>query len=328
MSAFCRIIVGDAQESQRFVSPGSVHLVVTSPPYFGQRKYAAGSREIGREAKIGEYIQNLLLVFDETQRVLRKDGLLFLNIGDKTIDGELRGIPWRVAMAMMENGWRLIQEIVWAKPNPTPGGGQRKCVLAHEHVFCFALRDSSEPYFYDPVGIMEDGADAAKGGAPKRYCRSVWNLSVQPYKGVHFATFPPKLVERCILAGTSAHGACLRCGAQYRRKITKEKIMRVRPNSLTKRTGEDGTGNYCPNDVAGVRIDTIGWEPGCAHADAPVTPSVVMDPFFGAGTTGLVAVQNGRSCIGIELNSEYAQQAADRLGKAGISGVLTEAGTP
>lgn len=91
----------------------------------------------------------------------------------------------------------------------------------------------------------------------------VWKISSQGYPGAHFATFPPKLVEPCVLAGTSAHGCCAECGAPWRRVTVEKQLKRERPNDYVKRTGEEGTGNSCANTVAGVEVKTVGWEPTC-----------------------------------------------------------------
>ena len=149
----------------------------------------------------------------------------------------------------------------------------------------------------------------------------------------HFATFPSRLLEPMILASTSEYGCCPKCGAPWTRILQKEKVMRERPNSLTKRSGEDGTGNFCPNDVAGVTFVTTGWSPTCdctemspdfigddpakmivgtCNAPQPV-PCTVCDIFFGSGTTGMVSRKLGRHFVGIELNQEYIEIARQRI---------------
>lgn len=150
----------------------------------------------------------------------------------------------------------------------------------------------------------------------------------------HFATYPPKLVEPCIKAGTSERGCCPRCGAPWRRVTKREQLKRKRPHDYVKRTGETGTGSSCANTVAGVAVETIGWQPTCKCVDGPApdfigdrpetmiegtcsypepVPCTVLDPFAGAGTTGLVASRLGRDAILIELNPEYAVLARRRI---------------
>ena len=115
-----------------------------------------------------------------------------------------------------------------------------------------------------------------------------------------------------ILAGTSEKGCCGVCAAPYERITEKVKLKRDRPNSFVKRTGEDGTGNVCDNTVAGVKVQTVGWEPTCG-CGADVVPCVVLDTFLGTGTTVAVAVKNHRRGIGIELNPEYAVMAMEKI---------------
>lgn len=104
--------------------------------------------------------------------------------------------------------------------------------------------------------------------------RSVWTVSSQGYDGAHYAVFPPKLIEPCILAGTSARGCCIRCGTPWERIVEEKKLTRDRPNDYVKRTGEEGTGNSCANTVAGVDAITLGWYPTCPCDGLPPVPPV------------------------------------------------------
>lgn len=115
------------------------------------------------------------------------------------------------------------------------------------------------------------------------------------------------------LAGTSEEGCCPACGAPWLRVTDREQLKRERPNDFTKRTGEEGTGNACANTVAGVSVKTLRWEPSCECDAGPAVPCTVLDPFSGAGTTGLVAARYGRSYIGCEINPEYAEMSRRRI---------------
>lgn len=206
--------------------------------------------------------------------------------------GNVVGVPWRVALALQADGWILRQDIIWHKPSPMPESVRNRCTKAHEYVFLLAKRPG---YFYDAEAVKEKsavtdpndpsyrangktrtspkmvlGLDASHGRdigpgvvEPTRNKRSVWSVSSQGYEGAHFATFPPKLIEPMILAGTSAHGCCADCGAPWRRVTEETKLRRERPNDFVKRTGAEGTGNSCSNSVAGVAVETVGWEPTC-----------------------------------------------------------------
>jgi DNA modification methylase len=163
--------------------------------------------------------------------------------------------------------------------------------------------------FNDRWDAMEK-ADQCGGTKNKR---DVWTIATQAFPEAHFATYPEKLVEPCILAGTSEKGCCPECGAPWRRVTERTKRFRERPNDLTKRTGEDGTGNFCPNTVDGVDVRTVGWEPTCTCPAHEPTPCTVLDPFGGSGTTAAVACRLGRRAVICELNPEYVAIATRRI---------------
>ena len=179
--------------------------------------------EIGLEPTPDEYVAALVAVFREVRRVLRDDGTVWLNLGDSYASGKnLIGIPWRMAFALQADGWYLRQDIIWHKPNPMPESVTDRCTKAHEYMF---LLSKSARYFYDAEAVKENkdalpdvrkrSSTFAKqgqvGGHHKgaeelsiigRNRRSVWTIATQPYSGAHFATFPPKLIEPCVLAGS------------------------------------------------------------------------------------------------------------------------------
>jgi DNA modification methylase len=251
---------------------------------------------------------------------------------------DMLGIPWRVAFALQADGWTLRSDIIWAKPNPMPESVTDRPTKSHEHIF---LLTKGPKYFYDADAIRETSTERASGNKTRRTledvgrarddnlassvpyepdgtgrnARDVWWMSTQPYPEAHFATYPMDLPVRCVMAGTSDKGVCPECGAPWERVVEKTKESRSRPNALTKRTGEDGTGNVCPNDVAGVSVRHLGWKPSCGCECEPA-PATVLDPFMGSGTTGAAAAVLGRSSIGVELNPEYAKLAEERIGKA------------
>ena len=329
------ILNGDAIEMLKTLEDKSVNCCVTSPPYFGLRDYGVDG-QLGLEQTPEEYVENIVSVFREVKRVLKDDGTLWLNLGDsyagggnnrgnnsplskvqqgnrgavgqcsdhakniRTIEGvkrkELIGIPWRVAFALQADGWYLRQDIIWAKPNPMPESVRDRCTKSHEYIF---LLSKNPKYYFDAAAIAEPVAESTKkrlaqdienqhgsdrvqgktngpmkavapryGGNKytkdpdvfnrtksgrmyeyhdKRNKRDVWTVSTKPFKGAHFAVFPPDLIRPCILAGSPKDG-------------------------------------------------------------------IVLDPFFGSGTTGMVAKEEGRDYIGIELNPEYVEIAKRRTG--------------
>ena len=322
------ILIGDVRERLKELPDQSVNCCVTSPPYWGLRDYG-NDGQIGLEQTPDAFIAELVSVFSEVKRVLRDDGTLWLNIGDSYAsfrDGkatpdtsrgqstgtlvdkgkasnrkastfantpikhkDLVGIPWMLAFALRADGWYLRQDIIWHKPNPMPESVRDRCTKAHEYIF---LLSKSPKYYFDSEAMKEPAkypfdnrgarADSRAGTSmnsvggktgirfggnkygdsddPKhstksgneyiatgtRNKRSVWSVTTRPFKGAHFATFPPALIEPCILAG-------------------------------------------CPEG------------------------GTVLDPFFGAGTTGLVAQRHNRKWIGCELNPEYAAIAQARI---------------
>lgn len=300
------ILQGDCVERLKELQSQSVQCCVTSPPYWGLRDYGVDG-QLGLESTPEEYVANMVEVFRKVKRVLRDDGTLWLNLGDsyaanaktgdkrfgnpefnvnrpsreltktpaRTISSGLKpkdlvGIPWMVAFALRADGWYLRSDIIWNKPNCMPESVTDRPTKAHEYIF---LLSKSEKYYYDYEAIKEDAMQEHAGrykykfgtgdkGAeqrrisgtaigerefyPKRNRRTVWTVSLKSFKGAHFATYPPDLIEPCVLAG-------------------------------------------CPEG------------------------GIVLDPFFGAGTTGLVARRNKRNYVGIELNPEYAELAEKRI---------------
>jgi DNA modification methylase len=243
---------------------------ITSPPYWGLRDYDT-SGQIGSEGNVNDYVLKLTDVFRELRRVLTDDGTLWLNLGDcytsggrtwrapdkksparamsyraPTPDGlkpkDLVGVPWRVAMSLQADGWYLRSEIIWHKPNALPESVKDRPTRAHETIFLFS---KNEDYFYDYEAIREKGSSGQL-----RNRRSVWSVRTEPFNGAHFATFPPKLIEPCVLAGSKE------------------------------------------NDY-------------------------VIDPFFGSGTTGLIADLYKRNFLGIELKADYVKLAKKRLASHG-----------
>jgi hypothetical protein len=164
-------------------------------------------------------------------------------------------------------------------------------------------------------------SSAVCGLVSKRNKRSVWSLATAPYREAHFATYPPELIRPCILAGTSAHGACSMCGAPYSRQIERG----AADPEWQKACGADANGEYngtAQKDYVAARAQnasevkarilagmrerkTVGWKPTCDCALSSIDPCVVLDPFAGSGTTGMVALQEGRHAILCELNPSY-----------------------
>ena len=237
---------------------------------------------------------------------------------------DLCGIPWRVAFALQADGWWLRSDIIWSKPNPMPESVTDRPTKAHEYVF---LLTKSARYYYDAEAIREVAIRAGDwnnanethgeygmhrrvqvGSARNR--RTVWEIATQPCPEAHFATYPEKLVEPCVLAGTSERGCCAECGTPWDRQVEKSY-----PKSRATRTagpvGEHGFLGGLRRDEPVVCV-TSGWCPACVCGDKTV-PCTVLDPFSGSGTTGSVALRLGRRYIGIELSQDYLALSMRRL---------------
>lgn len=212
------IFEGDALRVLRRLADRSVQCVVTSPPYWGLRDYGIPG-QIGLEDTLPRFVGRLTEIFREARRILRDDGTLWLNIGDGYTSGnrgwrapdkkngaramsvrpdtpeglkpkDLLGIPWRLAFALQDDGWYLRSDIVWHKPNAMPESVKDRPTRCHEYLFLFSKR---QKYRYDRETVLESNG---------RNLRSVWSVNTQPFPGTHFATFPAKLIEPCILAST------------------------------------------------------------------------------------------------------------------------------
>lgn len=364
----------DVLEGLRQLPDKSVQVICTSPPYFGMRNYRVNG-QIGNEETPDEYVARIVAVCRELWRVLRDDGLFFLNEGDTYADDtkwggatggkhvaalhgdtgigrgkkhtglppkSLVGIPWRVALALQAEGWVVRNAVAWVKTNAMPSSIDDRFTCAHETVFVLSKQSD---YFFDWYDVQEPASDnrmakarkiirdlnligQADGSEGKRRCRDAWLIPTSPYAEAHFACFPPALVDRMIRAGSSTYGCCPHCGAPWTRylervgeKCTDAARQALHPKRSRRMEGfelygrEDGF-TPPPQEIALVRMK--GWIPGCScMANIPV-PCVVLDPFCGSGTTGMMAMRRKRNFIGIDLNPEYLP-----LAKARITGLYT-----
>lgn len=304
------ILCGDVLDMLRNLNDKSVDCCVTSPPYFGLRDYGVAG-QIGLEGTVDEYVQKLVDVFRDVRRVLRDDGTLWLNLGDsyynyrpgkgqsmckQTVSNtnqdlpivcarrgnrqeglkekDLIGIPWRVAFALQADGWYLRQDIIWHKPNPIPESIKDRCTKSHEYIF---LLSKSPKYYFDSDTIREDSVDPV--GSANRYKSKF---------------------------GGSKNEEMLRTEQVHTRPIG----MREFDGKRNKRdVWTVATKPYKEAHFA--TFPTALIEP-CVLAGCPVG-GTVLDPFFGSGTTGLVAIQNARKYIGIEINPEYVALAEKRI---------------
>lgn len=326
------IIVGDCLTELKKIETESVDCVVTSPPYYGLRDYGV-SGQIGLENHPNEYIENMRLVFNEVRRVMKKEATLWLNLGDsyaaggrgagtkklsdkqstnagsvhlqkkietsgekkrflKPPDGfkrkDLIGIPWRVAFALQNDGWYLRQDIIWAKPNPMPESVRDRCTKAHEYIF---LLSKQEKYYFDLDAIKEP-ASYGLPDSPHKIKSPYGQGFTRRAKGGG-----KKLSKNAVFAHRNDTQNLDKAG---------EKIWHTRQKrSVWIKSTKPFKGAH----FATFPQDLI--EP-CILAGCPEN-GIVLDPFFGAGTTGVVAMKHNRKFIGIEINEKYADIARNRL---------------
>jgi len=327
-------MVGDCRTVLASLPAQSVHCCVTSPPYFGLRDYGVDG-QIGLEQTPQAYVDELVAVFREVKRVLRDDGTLWLNLGDtynnnpSTSDiprnqqgngsgafqippekhvtarrakankaqplidlgikkKDLIGIPWRVAFALQADGWYLRQDIIWAKPNPMPESVRDRCTKAHEYVFLLSKR---ERYLFDAEAISEEAIYAGLTGQDESGFKDP-------------ATFAGKHSKPDKQRGHSRRHA----GFNERR----EKMTRAEQSSG--RRNKRSVWTIATRPFAEAHFATMAPELArlCIMAGCPLG-GTVLDPFGGAGTTGLVAHRLQRNAVLVDLNEKYMAMARKRI---------------
>ena len=340
-----RIMTGDCRDVLATLEAGSVHTCVTSPPYFGLRDYQVDG-QIGLEPTPAEFVAQMVAVFRGVKRVLRDDGTVFLNLGDsyagswgsqghretpETISrnsianhpkrpsntGSIRqsglkpkdliGIPWRVALALQADGWWLRSEIIWAKPNGMPGSQDDRCTSSHEAIFMLSKsptywsdfdaiktppRESSMVRTAQDVQTQAGSHRANGGGKTNGAMKAVGDRADKPrgHSRKH--------------AGFNARWDAMERSEQQAMPAMMRDVWFVPPASFS-----EAHFATMPEEIAR----------RCILAGCP-RGGLVLDPFGGAGTTGLAADRHGRNAVLIELNPEYAA-IADRRLRAGLARV-------
>lgn len=323
-----QLLIGDALETLRTLSPNSIDMCLTSPPYFRLRDYDA-SGQLGLEESVDAWAHNIRQIAQEIHRILVPTGTLWLNLGDTYVTHPRQGAPpkslalapERVARLLQEDGWILRNKIIWAKPNPMPTSVRDRLTATHEVIYVFAKQSR---YFFDLDSIRVP--HRSKPGAPppdrtrrpsKEHWRGpnadsttglaalkarglvghplgknpgdVWNIATAAGKGSHHATFPEPLATRCILAGVP-EARCITCKKPHTRAL--------------RRLGETAT--------------RLALAATCTHQDG-TEPGIVLDPFMGSGTTAVAAERLHRQWVGIELNPDFAREALERITTARAS---------
>jgi site-specific DNA-methyltransferase (adenine-specific) len=309
------ILTGDAATVLSELPDSSVDCAVTSPPYYQLRDYGVAG-QLGVEGTVDEWAQGLVTVARQVARVLKPWGAFWFNLGDSfsrhprygTPAKGLLLAPERLVLMLTRDGWLVRNKVIWAKTNPMPSSIRDRLTLTWEVIYLLvrspryyfdldAIREphtsagarvgreplGNRPEWAGPLAGTHDGLRRARAaGVPGhplgKNPGDVWRIATRGFAGAHFATFPPDLIRRPILATCPAL-VCRDCGKAW---------------SPVKERGSGPAG------------------PVCTFPASP-RPGVVLDPFFGTGTVGLVARELGRDWLGIELKPEYSEMARERL---------------
>lgn len=332
------IYLGDALSCLKNIPDNSVHMCVTSPPYYGLRDYGVVG-QIGLEETPEEYIEKMVLVFREVRRVLRPDGTLWLNIGDSYAGSgngrngngkfeyesekckestvqrvgklnkapitdiykrkDLIGIPWMLAFALRADGWYLRQDIIWYKPNCMPESSRDRCTKSHEYIF---LLSKSAQYYFDYEAIMESAVgfnneDVAGSKGTSRPNSRLRKGNAKTFRGGGVYT-NNKSFNNSEIQKRGSHGNTINeTGLRRKRSVW----------------------SVATKGYKGAHFATFPPEliKPCILAGSPAG-GIVLDPFFGSGTTGEVSLDVNRDFIGIELNPDYCNLALNRLPRTKI----------
>lgn len=316
------IMQGDNLAILRLIPDDKINLIITSPPYFKQRDYGSG---IGNEKTVEQYVENLMLVFSECVRILKNDGSVVFNLGDKYLESSLQLIPFMFAIEVLKSfKVKLVNNITWVKLNPTPRQYQKRLVSSTEPFFHFV---KSDDYYYNFSDYMNNNGVKNKrtngNNIGKKYFELIENSHLTlEQKKMAFLELQKTIQE--VKTGKIE---------SFRMKI---KGIHSEPFG-----GQDGGRKYqlmkkgftiikikgepIKRDVIECAVETIK---GCKHpAIYPLfiikelikllsgPNDIILDPFVGSGTTAVAAKELNRRYIGIDINEEYCNYARERLKK-------------
>ena len=317
-----QILCGDNLELIKNLPDSSIHLVITSPPYFQQRDYGGG---MGNETEVNEYIDKLLCLFHECVRVVKDDGSIVFNIGDKYKDSNLLLVPYRFALAATATGLvKLVNEITWVKRNPTPRQFRRRLVSSTEPFFHFA---KSDDYFYDLKAFLageNTQKQRSRKGSPKlgqRYfeliagselsetektvarreltevIQEVFQGQIHDFRmkirGIHAEPFGGQIGGRTLQLKNKGFTIIRMHGNKLKRDVIETSVAAVKGNKHPA---------IYPVEVVEEFLHLL-TPPG----------ALVLDPFMGSGSTAVACKKLGRHYIGYDINTEYCEDARQRV---------------
>lgn len=326
----CQIYLGSCMDILSKLPDESVQCCVTSPPYWGLRDYGCEG-QIGLEKTPQEYVENMRKVFSEVRRVLKSDGVLWLNLGDSYCGGgrggnpkespfripenckpkDLIGIPWMTAFALRSDGWYLRSDIIWAKPNPMPESVTDRPTRSHEYIF---LMSKSAKYYYDYEAIK----DPPSPDLIKQIEEGYNGNAIKDYLGA-------SVQDASATKGRIING--------YRKRIDKQRGHSRRHAGFNEKWDaltpeEQALCGRNKRDVWTVAPANFKESHFATFPPALIKPcilagtksgDVVMDPFGGSGTTGEVALGLGRKALMIELNPDYIEFIKRRTVRRGLA---------
>lgn len=290
------IHLGESLEILRSLPDESVDMCVTSPPYYNLRDYKI-TRQVGTEKTPTEYISNLCDIFEEVKRVLKPEGVCWVNIGDSYKSKALMQIPSRFEVAMSDRGWKLRNEIIWSKPNPQPTSAKDRFWTNHEKLFMF-VKDVKNYYFEQPrVPQAEISIRRmfSKNHVDRRKDKDATGKEGFALSSDRQDEHYRKMREKSGIVKDFDYEELIKSGkVPTRPKFTvwhtpskgyKGAHFAIYPEELIK----DPIVSSCP------------------------TGGVVLDPFMGSGTTAITALKNNRNYVGIEINATYREIALQRI---------------
>lgn len=325
---------GDAIEQLRTLPDESVHTCITSPPYWALRDYKMPG-QIGLERTPEEYVARIVAVFAEVRRVLRDDGTLWVNIGDsynawnanrskskgynlsnleaqpKLPGGygltapnlkpkDMVGIPWMVAFTLRADGWYLRSEIIWHKPNPMPESICDRPTKAHEQIFLLSKR---ETYYYDADAIKEPCSEDTHARYARDRSNNHKNADGGPGNQTMAKSMKHMLRPRGVTPKAEAADENTRAKASWMESMSGPVEMRNKRSVWTVTLDGYSEAHFATYPPSLIRP--------CVLAGCPVG-GTVLDPFGGSGTTGMVAIEEGRNAILIDINPEYVEMQKRR----------------